>query len=85
MQFLLLFTSHTGILVKYCAVATRCLTPCLFLGHTHTHMHTHGHMQGAHGVFNMTSLATLHMCRSLLWEDRNASASLCLSNTFLGK
>lgn len=42
-------------------------------------------MQGAHGVLNMTSLATLHMCSSLLWEDRKASATLCLSNTFLGK
>lgn len=50
-----------------------------------THLLTHSHMQRAHGVFNMTSLATLHMCGSILWEDRKASASLCLFNTFSGK
>ena len=58
-----------------------------FLGRTHMHIavHTYSHMQCAHGVVNMTSPVTPHMCSRLLWERRKASASLCLSHTFLGK
>lgn len=63
-----------SLLLEYYEFATR----CLLLVFQATLLHSH--MQSAHGVFNMTSLATLHMCCSLLWEDRKASASLYLSN-----